>query len=141
MGPADKKWPLKGWAGYTFNFVGLGSSLVLSKVYVTHPNQADRKVGILMFKRVVSHTCTGNYIKSTCTKGTTVADVFKVGLCVKCNYDVFPHVKTKHQRDEHKLSFLNTCLPAAIDANGAVKSGFKCTGDDDKRAKAVLAGF
>jgi hypothetical protein len=123
----------------TYKFPAPGSSLVLTKAFVTHPNNAHKRVGVVMFKRLVTHTCTRS--TSACKKGTTVADVFKVGVCVKCDYDVYPSTLAKRATDEHRKSFVNTCLPKAIDAKGAVKAGFRCTGGDKTYADASVAGF
>ena len=130
---------LAGLAVTTYKFPAPGSSLVLTKAFVTHPHKAHRSVGIVMFKRLVTHTCTGS--SSACKKGTTVADVFKVGVCVKCDYDVFPSDKAKAATEKHKKSFVDTCLPKAVDAKGAVKAAFRCTGGDKKLAEASIAGF
>ena len=135
----DSRAALQGTAFTYYRFPTTGRSLVLSKVFVTHPHKADRKVGTVMFKRLVTHTCTGS--TSACKKGTTVADVFKVGVCVKCNYNVFPSIQAGYANDHHKKSFVNTCLPKAIDAKGAVKRGFRCTGNDKKYSDASVAGF
>ena len=132
-------WALAGLTATTYKFPAPGSSLVLTKAFVTHPHKADRKVGTVLFKRLVTHTCTGS--TSACKKGTTVADVFKVGVCVKCDYNVFPSDKAKDAKDEHKKSFVTKCLPTAIDAKGAVKAASRCTGDDKKFAEASIAGF
>ena len=129
---------LAGIAATTYQFPAPGNLLVLTKAFVTHPHKAHRRVGIVMFKRLVTHTCTRS--TSAC-KGTTVADVFKIGVCVKCNYDVFPSEKAKDAKEKHKKSFVTKCLPTAIDAKGAVKVAFRCTGDDKKLAEASIAGF
>ena len=108
-------------------------------VFSTHPHKASRKVGIVMFKRLVTHTCTGS--TSACKKGTTVADVLKIGVCVKCDYNVFLMKTAMEAKKKEKKDFVKTCLPKAIDANGAVKADFRCTGDDKKYADASVAGF
>ena len=137
--PLDKSDALAGLATTTYKFPAPGNSLVLTKAFVTHPHKAHRSVGIVMFTRLVTHTCTGS--TSACKKGTTVADVFKVGVCVKCDYNVFPSITSSDAKDEHKKSFVTKCLPKAIDAKGTVKAGFRCTGDDKKYADASVAGF
>ena len=130
---------LAGIAATTYQFPAPGNLLVLTKAFVTHPQKAHRSVGVVMVKRLVTHTCTGS--TSACKKGTTVADVFKVGVCVKCDYDVFPSYQATAARDQHKKSFVETCLPRALDANGVVKAAFRCTGGDKKYADAALTGF
>ena len=57
--------------------------MVLTKVWATHPTKASKSVGIVMFKRLVTHKCTGNK-PAFCKRGDTVADVYKVGYCVNC---------------------------------------------------------
>ena len=93
-----------------------------------------------MFKRIVTHTCTGK--KSTfCKEGTTVADVHKVAYCIKCHYDVFPHKAAISVTNTHRQAFVKNCVPGAIDSQGNIKPSSRCTGDDLKRAQASVAGF
>ena len=77
---------LKGIAMTTYAFPGgicnssapeLLRNLVATKAYVTHPHKASRNVGVVIFKRLVMHRCTGTN-PAFCKKGTEVADVFKV---------------------------------------------------------------
>ena len=60
-----------------------------------------------------------------------------MGTCVRCNYNVFPSIFSTKAEDKHKESFVNTCLPRALDANGVVKAAFRCTGGDDFDVCAV----
>jgi len=88
----------------------------------------------------VTHKCTG--LTDACKKGSTVADVNKLGLCVMCETDIFPSTSTAHTTNEHRTRFVNTCLPKAVDpVTGKVNVGFRCTGDDQKYAQASIAGF
>ena len=132
---------IPGTAMTTWKFPTLGKeSLVLTKVWVTHPTKASKPVGLVLFKRLVTHTCTGEN-PAFCTKGATVADVHKVGYCVKCHYDVFPSVFANRAKNKHRRSFVRNCLPKAIDENGNIKPAFQCTGKDKKKAMASISGF
>lgn len=132
---------LSGIAATTWRFPVIGKkSLVLTKVYVTHPNKASRRVGIVMFKRLVTHTCTGKR-PSFCKKGVTVADVHKVGYCVKCHYNVFASRWTDRSSHRHRKAFVYNCLPRAFNKQGKLKPGFECSGDDMKLAQASISGF
>ena len=87
---------------------------------------------------LVTHTCTGE--NPACTKGATVADVHKVGYCVKCHFNAFvgnAEKVTRKMREE----FVKKCLPKAIDEKGDIKSAFRCTGANMEKAKASIAGF
>merc|ERR1711865_212745 len=53
---------------------------VISKATMEHPSYADKNIVALVHKRLVMHPDT--------TTNVMVADVFKVGLCVKCQTDV-----------------------------------------------------
>ena len=58
-------------------------NLVVTKAEVAHPNKASKNVGIFMFKRVVSHNCTGNgkaVEEGGCKKDSEVTDVAKVAM-------------------------------------------------------------
>jgi len=124
----------------TWRFPGIGKSLVLTKTWVTTPHKSDRRVGIVMFKRLVTHTCSGER-PNFCEKGATVADVHKVGYCVKCDYDVFPSRDAAKANNKHRKSFVERCLPKAIDEKGNIKPAFQCDPKDSKLASASIAGF
>jgi len=107
------KFALTGLGTTTWRFPGIGKkTLVLTKTLVTHPHKASRRVGIVIFKRLVTHTCSGKRPRF-CKKGVTVADVHKVGYCVKCDYDVFPSSNAGNAEAKHRESFVNRCLPKA----------------------------
>ena len=74
-------------------------------------------------------------------QGTIVADVFKVGYCIKCDYEVFTDIRASKATAEQRSSFLNTCIPKALDPDGAIKPNFRCNWVDQKRTDAVLAAF
>jgi len=83
---------LKGLTMSTYDFPGgignssadkLDRNLVATKALVTHPDGASKDVGVVMFKRMVMHQCTGTK-PDFCKKGDKVADVFKQGFCVQC---------------------------------------------------------
>ena len=115
-------------------------SLVLTKAMASHPHKASRRVGYLVFKRLVTHTCTGQN-PGSCKKGEVVADVYKIGFCVKCNTNIFPSTSVTLATDTHRKNFVTSCLPTAIDPTGQVKANNRCTGDDLKLAEAAIAGF
>merc|ERR1719324_651927 len=126
--------------------------MVLTKVWVTHPHKASKKVGVVLFKRLVTHTCTGQN-PAFCTKGATVADVYKVGYCVKCHYgkpakdqDVFPQTWAQATKSKHRIKFVKKCLPknwaaTALDEEGNIKDKFRCSDEDWKHARASITGF
>ena len=137
----ESKGLLLGVAESTWKFPILGEkSLVITKAWVTHPHQASKPVGVFLFKRLVTHTCTGEN-PAFCTKGVTVADVHKVGYCVKCDFDVFPNIGAGRAKEEHRISFVTKCLPKAIDKEGNIKPAFRCSGRDMKYATASISGF
>lgn len=120
-------------------------SVVLTKAWVTHPHKASKKVGVVMFKRLVTHTCTGHN-PAFCTKGATVADVYKVGYCVKCQTAVFPQTWAQATTQGHRIKFVNKCIPnnwaaTALDKEGNIKKKFRCTGKDWEHARASITGF
>ena len=87
----------------------------------------------------MTHTCTGQN-PASCTKGATVADVHKVGYCVKCHFNVFPWAAGA-VKEEQRTSFVTKCLPKAIDKEGNIEPTFRCTGEDMKMAMASISGF
>ena len=128
-----------------------GTALVVTKVMVTHPHKASEPVGVVMFKRLVTHTCTGKgtgcKADPTTGKMPVVADVHKVGFCVKCktasgqDYDVFKSTHGHLAEDEHKQDFVKTCLPRAIGTDGDILPDFKCKGKDKEYADATILAF
>ena len=117
----------------------------MTKVFTTHPNKAKESVGVVMFKRLVTHTCTGKN-PAACKKGAdgkmpVVADVHKMGFCVDCREKIFPNRAVGYMTEESQKDFLNKCLPKAIDDKGAIKDAYKCTGKDKILAEASIAGF
>lgn len=147
-------------------FPGLGKeSMVLTKVRVSGVHLASSSVGVLIFKRLVTHTCTGKGKAGSCTKGARVADVYKEGYCIKCrshdgkrttkNERVFAP-RGKHNEvateaslvtDDQRREFLDKCLKRsdytlkAIDKDGNIEPKFECKGDDLKKAEASIVGF
>jgi len=137
---------IKGVAMTSFRFPTVGNTsapkggnLVLTKSFVTHPNKASKNVGMFMFKRLVTHLCTGK--TKACKKGQTVADVMKVGYCVNCDKDVFGSIFSESQTHDEKKTFAKDCIPKAFKADGKLKSSFKCSDSDMQFARASLAGF
>jgi len=84
-------WALKGFAMNSWYFPTLGKNLVTTKVWVTHPTRASKSVGVVIFKRLVTHVCTGAK-PSACRRGDTVADVYKIGYCIRCPKNFFGSV-------------------------------------------------
>ena len=149
------RFSLHGIATTTWKFPILGKkSLVITKAWVTHPHGASKPVGVFLFKRLVTHTCTGEN-PAFCTKGVTVADVHKVGYCVKCveerkrkgktyykDFNVFPETWASAANSAHRKSFVNDCLPKAIDKKGNIRRAFECTDPEDlKMAVASISAF
>ena len=99
---------------------------------------ARKRVGLVLFKRLVTHTCQN---PASCSKGATVADVHKVGYCVKCDFNVFPSDQTTKAKEKHCRSFVEKCLPKAIDKKGNIKPAIRCSGRDMKMATASISGF
>jgi len=88
----NPNWVIKGFTQSAYLFPGgiynssapkLDRNLVATKALVTHPDKASKDVGVVMFKRMVMHQCTGTK-PDFCKKGDKVADVFKQGFCVQC---------------------------------------------------------
>ena len=133
---------LTGIVQSTRKFPTLGNALVITKAWVTHPNKASPRVGVYMFKRVVTHKCTGEY-PDFCQKGATVVDVYKTGVCVKCHYDVFPNKLARETNDTHRISFVEKCLPKAVNqTTGGLKTEFLCSDSKDASwAEATLTAF
>jgi len=126
-----------------WKFVVIGKTMLATKGFVSHPSGASRRIGVFMFKRVVTHKCTGSNPRF-CLKGTLVADVYKVGYCVRCHYNVFPSIWTQLMSKDHRerKDFVNKCLPRAVDKKtGRVKPAFRCTGDDLKKAQGAIAAY
>merc|ERR1711871_552797 len=138
--PTDALAARVGTAQTTWKYATLGDSLVLTKSMIAHPALSHKKVGVFMFKRIVSHKCTGHNTNA-CKKGSVVTDVVKLGWCIQCDYDVFSDERAARATDEQRKDFMTNCVPKAIDANGAIKKDYKCTGDDERRAGASIAGF
>lgn len=115
-------------------------SKVLTKAWVTHPHMASKPVGVVMFKRLVSHTCTGKGKRGFCQKGATVFDVHKVGYCVKCDKNVFDSSAAKTE-DKERESFVEKCLPKAITAKGKIHPKFRCGEEDKELASAAISAF
>jgi len=131
--------PMVGSASTAYAFPTLGSNLVLSKGFVTHPNKASKPIGVFIFKRLVTHSCTGK--GGACTKGTQVADVYKIGYCVRCNTNVFSD-RIGGNKIEDKQVFARDCLPKAFNnVTGTLNKGFECSGNDAKLATASIAGY
>jgi hypothetical protein len=130
---------LKGVMWTSHRFPTLGNNLVLTKPRVVHPHKSGKSVGMLLFKRMVQHKCTGQ--TSACTSGRTVADVHKVGYCVKCDSDIFASTMGELATETELKNFVDTCVPKAFNADGSIKASFKCTGTDLTYAQATMAGF
>ena len=124
----------------TYKFPTLGESLVLTKASVVHPHRASSEVGIVMFKRLVTHNCTGDN-PTACTKGTVVADVFKMAHVIKCQHKVFANTNADGTATEIK-DFVTNCLSKAVHPDGKLKQAYNCTDWADlHHAEAAIAGF
>ena len=56
---------------------GNGSNAVITKMLVAHPDHASEDVGVFVFKRLVTHICTGAK-PGACEQGEIAVDVMKV---------------------------------------------------------------
>ena len=99
-------------------------------------------------KRLVAHRCTGRtksclHKKDPKTgKFPIVADVYKVGHCVRCQFNVFGSTNEAHATDPERKKFLSECFAKAIDKKlGHIMDNFRCTGFDEVAAGAAVAGF
>jgi len=128
-------------------------------VFVTHPNKASKGVGAVILKRMVSHKCTGttndnNNNNNPCSAGDIVADVLKVGYCVKCpnklsNTPMFPKTAARDNTEKNRVDFANFCIinmrrrrnTGILTSNGGIKESFECTGKDKKYSDASILGF
>lgn len=117
-----------------------GSS-VITKAWITHPHNASPEVGVFVFKRIVTHLCSGK--TGTCIKDTPIADVHKVAYCVKCPktfrgeslepaWFKSPQAWTKHYEWPHTIpvadvkEFGKVCFSKAFDPLGEVYPDFDC---------------
>lgn len=142
--PMTDEVALQGIVQSTREFPGLGNHFysLVTKAWVTHPNKAHEKVGVYMFKRVVTHKCTGKY-PEFCQEGVTVVDVYKTAICVKCDYKVFPHTRSKDTNETHRISFVDKCLPKAVNKNTEeVEKNFLCSDSKDASfAEATVTAY
>jgi len=132
--------------------------MVLTKVWVTHPHKADPQIGLIMFKRIVTHVCTGN-MPDSCKEGDIVADVHKVGMCLKCRRKFAPVKRRRNSPSaaynshyssgslEENKRFL-TCLKEGLNAtDGSIMPDYACPRQARRRtapyspATASIAGF
>jgi len=147
----------------------LGRNLVATKALIAHPDDAHANVGVVMFKRMVMHQCTGTK-PEFCKEGDKVADVFKQGYCVKCkskrytradcghkvhwdqagrrsikhttdNCTVFKSHKASDVTDEQKKAFATQCFTEAFTPEGIMKADYQCSDDDMLYARASIAMF
>jgi len=137
----------------------LDRNLVATKAFVTHPTGASENVGVVMFKRMVMHQCTGTK-PDVCKKGDKVADVFKQGYCVNCkskkysehsmylryadcgdNCTVFRTPFAKHATKDHKKAFAGECFTEAFTPEGTMKEDYQCSKEDMLYASANIAMF
>jgi len=131
----------RGVSYFTQRFPDLGDAAVVTKAISTHPHRAKRNIGIVAFKRIVLHRCTGKGKANACTTGQWVADTYKASWCVKCKKDIFKHVAGHYATDEEQRNFNKNCLKHAIDDRGNVRSDYKCEGTDSESASFFAANF
>lgn len=138
----DSNGVFMGLTNSTYNFTAIEGSLVSTKVRVVSIRD---NVGLILFKRLVTHRCTGHNALF-CSNGTTVGDVYKTSVCVRFDHDVFTSnyrlfVNAWHRQlatwDSVKSelqTFAQASLPDAINqTDGGVKEGNRCN-DADMRA-------
>jgi hypothetical protein len=120
-----------------------------TKITTVHPEGAARNIGAIMMKRTVSHPST------TLHNGTRrmLADVHKVGICIKCPTDVFPSINSSDDVDADMaghVAFATQCLIHAIEQGSTgIRSSYKCDEKDSdgtdnadfRRYTATLLGY
>ena len=120
--------------------VGMGDNQMATKITVTHPHGTSRNVGVLIFKRIVSHRCTGG---PGCAQGSMVADVYKLGWCIKCDRNIWRSRYGQRTTKSQRQRFSDECIARAFDANGKIKASFRCKkgSKDFKRAQLNIMTF
>lgn len=129
---------ISGDVSTTRSFPGVNGT-VITRVQVAHPPWAERNVGVLAFKRVVTHWSTQHNM--------TVADISKNGTCVVCPDGIVPfmspqpaqshkgceevdtNVDTKDCAHYTAQTWFEQCFMKAIkdtDADGNIKSQYEC---------------
>jgi len=129
----------------TYNFAGgiynssadlLDKNLVSTKCFITHPTSASANVGVVIFKRLVMHQCTG-IRPAFCKKGDNVADVYKQGFCVKCKpkeYDREGCGKKGKKCEVFSCGAWGTCNKKGLQKTlGTCKKGSNCFGFKPKQ--------
>jgi len=118
---------------------------VISKAIMEHPKYADKRWVALVHKRLVMHPHT--------TTNVMVADVFKVGLCVKCQTDVVTQAgdsfaNAKVRAVAANLPFLDkeaietACLKKAFDSNTReLKPEYRCVSDNSNPNPSNSYGY
>jgi hypothetical protein len=111
--------------------------MVLTKVQARHPDGAAKNAGVISLKRLVMHTHT--------VTGKTVADVMKVGYCIRCPDFTFSNIWAADINPTEFPNFVNECVVNAFSDGSSQSAGLKpeyrCTGEDSKFAQASIAGF
>lgn len=141
--PMNKEAAIQSTTLTSYEFPGVASSkhtqnVVLTKLKMGHPHKAGKDIGILVFKRVVTHAA---------ADGTVRADVVKKGWCIKCkNKDgtfmkIYKSEVAVKATDAENKKFIEECAPSAVNATGHLRASNQCTGDDLKYAKAVITAF
>lgn len=103
----------------------LGDTFI-TKMTVTHPDTADRRVGLLAFKRTVckNHECYE----------------YKVGRCIKCDMEMFKSIIQKENDDADTKKFLQSCALPLLKKETFPKQN-ECTGPDKIKASRFLLGL
>lgn len=132
-----------------YDFADMDGSMVVTAVRAV---SILDNVGLILFKRVVTHSCTGDSA-SFCPNGTTGADVYKTGICVRFDHDVFTNDYRDYVNAWHTgqtwiavrnemVGFIRNSLPDAINqTDGGVKEGNQCTDDDMQAVTPWVASF
>jgi len=65
----------------------------------TKKEPVPRLIEALAGKKVIGASSGQYEYPDFCQKGATVVDVYKTGVCVQCDYDVFPHRLARETND------------------------------------------
>jgi len=116
----------------------MGDNWISTKVTVTHPHQTAKNIGALIFKRIVSHTCTGG---PGCTQGSLVADTYKIGWCIKCDRNIWNSWSVRGMTREQREQFAKHCIPRAFDTSGKIKDDFRCDSKTEHKVQVNIGSF
>lgn len=144
----DAKWS----SGKAKNNAGMwmarvpGTFMIMTKLWLTHPDYAKSNTGVVLFKRVVAHIDNKRVIR---------ADSFKYGACIQCprwTKFTFPLDKSKRFAREHLVTewhrhrFATRCAKRAFKWNRktrslGIKKSFRCDAYNIMSAESMISIF